>query len=80
MTWEVTHSTVWLAVVAGITTIAAILFIPIGGVFADRYDRFNMMRIAFAFDLLKTIVLTLLAFMHMIDVRVICVAAFLHGV
>jgi MFS family permease len=80
VTWEVTHSTVWLAVVAGITTIAAILFIPIGGVFADRYDRFNMMRIAFAFDLLKTIVLTLLAFMHMIDVRVICVAAFLHGV
>ncbi len=80
VTWEVTHSTLWLAVVAGITTVASIVLIPIGGVFADRYDRFNLMRIAFVFDLLKTIVLTILAFLHMIDIRVICVAAFLHGV
>ncbi len=80
VTWEVTHSTVWLAVVAGITIVATIVFIPIGGVFADRYDRFNMERIAYACDLLKTIILTILAFLQMIDITVICIAALLHGV
>lgn len=80
VTWEVTHSALWLAVVAGITTVASIVLIPIGGVFADRYDRFILARLAYAFDLLKTIVLTILAFLQLIDIRVICVAAFLHGV
>ena len=46
---------------------------------ADRYDRFNMVRIAYAFDLVKTIVLTILAATHRIDLTVVCVAAFLHG-
>ena len=37
--WETTKSTVWLAVVAGLTTAATIVFIPPGGVLADRYVR-----------------------------------------
>ncbi len=77
--WDVAKSTTWLAIVAGLTTLATILFIPIGGVFADRYDRFNMVRIAYAFDFLKAIVLTILAATHAINLAVICVAAFLHG-
>jgi MFS family permease len=77
--WEITRSTAWLAVVAGLTALATIVFLPLGGVLADRYDRFNMVRIAYAFDLAKTIVLTILAATHRIDLTVVCVAAFLHG-
>ncbi len=77
--WEVTKSTAWLAIVAGLTTLATILFIPIGGVFADRYDRFNMVRIAYAFDFLKALVLTVLAATNSINLYVVCIAAFLHG-
>ena len=52
--WEITRSTAWLAAVAGLTTSATVVFLPLGGVLADRYDRFNMVRIAYAFDLVKT--------------------------
>jgi MFS family permease len=77
--WEATKSTTWLAVVAGLTTLATIVFVPVGGVFADRYDRFDMVRVAYAFDFLKSIVLTVLAATHSVDIYVICAAAFLHG-
>jgi MFS family permease len=79
LAWEVTKSTTWLAVVAGLTTAATIVFIPLGGVLADRYDRFHMVRIAYGFDLLKTMALAILAFTNSINLPIICVSAFLHG-
>ncbi|RBP05036.1 putative MFS family arabinose efflux permease [Roseiarcus fermentans] len=77
--WEVTKSTAWLAVVAGLTTLATILFIPVGGVFADRYDRFTMVRIAYGFDLVKAMILAILAATNSITLSIICAAAFAHG-
>ena len=79
LAWQVTKSTAWLAVVAGLTTAATVVFIPLGGVLADRYNRFHMVRIAYGFDLLKTIALAILAFTNSITLPIICVSAFLHG-
>jgi len=79
LAWEVTKSTTWLAVVAGLTTAATVVFIPLGGVLADRYDWFHMVWIAYGFDLLKTVALAILAFTNSITLPIICASAFLHG-
>ena len=78
-TWEITHSTVWLAVVALLEIIAAVIFMPIGGVFADRYDRFRMVLMAYGCDCLKTIALAILAFSDHLNLTALCICAFLHG-
>lgn len=78
-TWEVTHSTTWLAVVSLLTVTATVIFIPIGGVLADRHDRFRMVMTAYAFDAMKTSVLSILAFTGHLGLVAICISAFLHG-
>ena len=77
--WEVTRSTTWLAVIALLTMVATILFIPLGGVLTDRNDRFRMAIAAYACDAVKTVVLTVLAFNGWLTLPVLCVSAFLHG-
>jgi MFS family permease len=77
--WEASHSTAWLAVVSLLTVSATVVFIPIGGVLADRHDRFRMVMTAYVFDALKTAVLAILAFTGHLNLPVICVSAFLHG-
>jgi MFS family permease len=78
-TWEITHSTVWLAVVALLEITASLIFMPIGGVLADRYDRFRMVVTAYCFDCLKALVLAVLAFSGHLDLVALCICAFLHG-
>lgn len=77
--WEVTRSTTWLAVIALLTMVATIVFIPLGGVLADRHDRFRMAIAAYACDAVKAVVLTVLAFTDGLTLPVLCVMAFLHG-
>ncbi len=49
MTWTLTHSTRWLAIVAVLDALPMSLLAPLGGVVADRYDRFRVLMIAYAF-------------------------------
>lgn len=77
--WEATRSTTWLAVITLLTVLATVLFIPLGGVLADRNDRFRMAMAAYACDAVKTLALTLLAFTGNLTLPVLCVSAFLHG-
>ena len=78
-TWEITHSTVWLAVVSLLDIAGAVLFMPIGGVMADRHDRLRILMTAYGCDCLKTLVLSVLAFSGDLSLTVLCIAAFLHG-
>jgi MFS family permease len=78
-TWEITRSTTWLAVVSLLDIGAALLFMPLGGVLADRYDRFRMLMAAYACDCLKTLVLAMLAFSGELGLTALCICAFLHG-
>jgi len=51
--WDVTHSTTWLAIVSAATTVTTILFLPLGGVLADRHDRLSILMGAYALDWVK---------------------------
>ncbi|MDB5553851.1 MAG: putative arabinose efflux permease, family [Rhizobium sp.] len=78
-TWEITHSTTWLAIVPLLDIGANLLFMPVGGVLADRYDRFRMVVTAYGCDCLKTLALAILAFTGHLDLTALCICAFLHG-
>lgn len=78
-TWEITHSTVWLAVVSLLDIAGALVFMPIGGVMADRHDRLRILMTAYGCDCLKALVLSILAFSGDLNLAVLCIAAFLHG-
>jgi MFS family permease len=78
-TWEITRSTTWLAVVALLDIAAAVIFMPLGGVVADRYDRLRILMAAYGCDCLKTLVLAILAFSGQLGLTALCIAAFLHG-
>ena len=78
-TWEITRSTTWLAVVALLDVGGNLLFMPLGGVLADRYDRLRMLMAAYACDCLKALVLAILAFSGQLGLTALCICAFLHG-
>ncbi len=61
VTWDATHSTTWLAIVSAATSVTTILFLPLGGVLADRHDRLRILIGAYALDCLKAAVLAGLA-------------------
>jgi MFS family permease len=77
--WDVTHSTTWLAIVSAATTVTTILFLPLGGVLADRHDRFRIMIGAFALDWVKSAVLAALALTGHLGLPLICIGAVAHG-
>jgi MFS family permease len=77
--WDVTHSTTWLAIVSAATTVTTILFLPLGGVLADRHDRLRIMMGAYALDWVKSGVLAALAFTEQLSLPLICISAVAHG-
>lgn len=78
-TWEITHSTMWLAIVALLDIAGNVVFMPVGGVMADRHDRLRILMAAYGCDCLKALALTILAFSGNLNLAVVCVCAFLHG-
>ena len=57
LTWELTHSPTWLAVMAVLETAPYFLLGPWGSVLADRLDRHRMLSIAYGFSLLQSLLL-----------------------
>ena len=45
--WSLTHSTLWLAAVALLDSVPMGLFAPLGGVVADRFDRFRVLLVCY---------------------------------
>lgn len=77
--WDVTHSTTWLAIVSAATTVTTILFLPLGGVLADRHDRLSILMGAYALDWVKSAVLAALALTGQLSLPLICISAVAHG-
>ena len=80
LAWDLTHSTTWLAIVSSATTITTILLLPLGGVLADRHDRFRILMIAYGVDWMKTAILAALALTGQLSVPLLCVSAVAHGI
>ncbi|HWK45756.1 MAG TPA: MFS transporter [Stellaceae bacterium] len=78
-TWELTHSTTWLAIVALLDIAPNIVFLPLGGVLADRCDRFRIVVITHILALFQSLALTVLAYDGQLTIGLIAVLAFLHG-
>lgn len=78
--WSLTHSTRWLAAVALLDTVPMSLLAPLGGVLADRHDRFRVLLVAYAFATLQAGVLAALAFSGQLTIGWLAGLAFAHGV
>ena len=79
VTWSLTHSTRWLAAVALLDSVPMGLLAPIGGVIADRYDRFRVLLACYGFATLQSAALGALAFTGRLTVEWLVVLAFAHG-
>lgn len=77
--WELEHSTVWLAVVAILDIAPNILFLPLGGVLADRFDRLRIVQITHALALLQALALAVLAGTGHLTIFLLAALSFVHG-
>jgi MFS family permease len=77
--WELTHSTRWLAGVALADAAPNIILMPLGGVLADRHDRFRLQRVAYALATLQAAALTGLALAGSLTILPLAALAFAHG-
>jgi MFS family permease len=80
VTWTLTHSTKWLAIVALLDAVPMSALAPLGGIVADRYDRFRVLMIAYALATLHAVALTVLAYTGRLTVEWLAVLALTHGV
>ena len=80
VTWTLTHSTKWLAIVALLDAAPMSLLAPIGGVVADRGDRFRTLLICYAFATLHAAALTALAYFGQLSIGWLAALALFHGV
>ena len=78
-TWNLTHSTRWLAIVALMDAAPNIVLMPLGGVVADRYDRLRILLISYAMATLQAATLAWLAFAGQLTIGLLSALAFLHG-
>ncbi len=78
-TWELTHSTTWLAVIAALDIAPNLIFLPLGGVLADRFDRFRMVLVAYGAAWLHVLALTVFSYTGTLTIVVLAVLSFLHG-
>lgn len=77
--WDLTHSARWLAIVAVLDAAPNIVLMPLGGVLADRYDRFRILLTAYAVATLQAALLAGLAFSGALTIGWLAALASLHG-
>lgn len=77
--WQLTHSTTWLAIVALADIAPNIVFVPLGGVLADRVDRFRIVVATHVLALFQSLALTILASTDRLTIAPLVILAFLHG-
>ncbi|MBI3898273.1 MAG: MFS transporter [Gammaproteobacteria bacterium] len=79
VTWELTHSTTWLAIMALLDIAPNLFFVPLGGALADRYDRFRIVAVTHVIALLQALALAVLAYLDALTIWPLAVLVFLHG-
>ena len=80
LTWELTRSGFWLAVVALADAIPSVLLTPLAGAVADRYDRLVAGRIVQASIMVVTSLLAALVIAGWANIFVVIALAVTHGV
>jgi len=80
LTWGLTHSTKWLAIVALLDAVPMSVLAPVGGVVADRYDRFRVLLVCYGFATVQSAALAGLAASGRLTIGWLAALALLHGV
>lgn len=80
LAWDLTHSGLWLGVVAVAEAGPGILAAPIAGTLADRHDRLVMARIIQIFIMTVTAALAVVTLAGLVDMWILVGFAMLHGV
>lgn len=79
VTWDLTHSTTWLAVIAVLDIAPNVALLPLGGVLADRYDRFRIVFITHVLALFQAAALTVLAYEGRLTIVALAILTLAHG-
>ncbi|MBT6136250.1 MAG: MFS transporter, partial [Rhodospirillaceae bacterium] len=79
LTWELTGSTVWLAVMALLDIVPNVLLLPLGGAIADRFDRLWVMNIAHALLLVQAAVMAVLSWAGLLTIWPLAILVLIHG-
>ncbi len=79
LTWELTHSGLWLGIIAFADLFPAVIFSPIGGVIADRGDPRRISMITQCFAMLQSVMLFLLTWTGHIDMILLVTLAAIRG-
>ncbi len=80
VTWELTSSTRWLAIMALLDLIPNIVLMPLTGAVADRYDRHKIMIATSALLFVQAMVLAVLAWLDVLTVFNLAALVLIHGV
>jgi len=79
-TWELTHSTNWLAFIALLDIAPNILLTPLAGAIADRYDKYRIMGWVSSLVLFQAIVITILAWSNKLTIWPFAIFVLIHGI
>lgn len=80
LTWELTESTLWLAIMALLDIIPGVLLMPFTGVIADRYDRHKIMVYVCSLSLLQAAALAACSWAGVLGIGLLAVLVFIHSV
>lgn len=80
LTWELTESGTWLGIIAMAEMFPAIIFAPLGGAVADRYDRRFIAVAAEVALLVQALALAALTWTSLIEIWSLTFLTFLRGV
>jgi MFS family permease len=79
LTWELTHSPTWLAIITVLDIAPYFILGPWGSVLADRMDRHRMLFVAYGFALVQALALAVLSMAGVLGVGMLGLLAFAHG-
>jgi len=79
LAWELTRSPTWLAIIAVLDVAPYFILGPWGSVLADRVDRHRMLRVAYAFSLLQSLLLAFSSMAGVLGIGMLGLLALAHG-
>lgn len=80
LTWELTRSTTWLAVMALMDIVPNIILLPFAGALADRFDRYKIMQTTNFLLLIQASVLAFVSWMGFLTIETLVILVLIHGI